>query len=68
MTCEYGIVANVAETDRLFRSGAKAWLAGGNRWRRLGQVPLDCPDEGRPHHREMGADVALPQLPCGVDT
>lgn len=26
---EYGIVANVTETDRIFRLGAKAWLSGG---------------------------------------
>jgi len=26
---EYGIVANVAEVDRIFRLGAKAWLSGG---------------------------------------
>jgi hypothetical protein len=26
---DYGIVANVVETDRLFRKGAKAWLANG---------------------------------------
>jgi hypothetical protein len=26
---EYGIVANVAEVDRVFRLGSKAWLAGG---------------------------------------
>lgn len=26
---EYGIVGNVMETDRVFRKGAKVWLAGG---------------------------------------
>ena len=26
---EYGIVANVVEPDRVFRMGAKAWIAGG---------------------------------------
>ena len=28
-TGEYGIVANVVETDRLLRKGAKVWLLGG---------------------------------------
>lgn len=38
---EYGVVANVRKTDRVFRSGAKAWLvnwfSGGERatWRAL---------------------------------
>jgi hypothetical protein len=31
MTGEYGIVANVLETDRVLRKGAKVWLKGG--WR-----------------------------------
>ena len=26
---EYGVVGNVLETDRVFRNGAKVWLAGG---------------------------------------
>jgi hypothetical protein len=29
MTPEFGIVANVVETDRLLRKGAKVWLLGG---------------------------------------
>lgn len=29
MSEEYGIVANSMEADRVFRLGAKAWLAGG---------------------------------------
>lgn len=38
MNGEYGIVANVLETDRVFRSGAKAWLCngtGGEGWHRF---------------------------------
>ena len=27
MPAEYGIVANVTETDRVFRKGVKAWMA-----------------------------------------
>jgi hypothetical protein len=26
---EYGVVGNVKETDRVFRGGAKVWIAGG---------------------------------------
>lgn len=26
---EYGVVGNVFETDRIFRAGAKVWIAGG---------------------------------------
>lgn len=29
MTEEYGVTANVIETDRLLRKGAKVWLIGG---------------------------------------
>lgn len=29
MDNEFGIVANVLEPDRVFRNGAKAWIAGG---------------------------------------
>jgi hypothetical protein len=38
MEGEYGIVANVVETDRIFRNGAKAWIAdgtGGEGWERF---------------------------------
>lgn len=40
---EYGVVANVLETDRLFRKGAKAWLVGGTGgegWHRFKWIAL----------------------------
>lgn len=46
---EFGIVANVCEPDRVFRMGAKAWLAGGGsgdgamrfRWIALSRGPRE---------------------------
>jgi hypothetical protein len=29
VTGEYGIIANVLEPDKIFRTGAKVWIAGG---------------------------------------
>ncbi len=40
---DFGIVANVVEVDRLFRLGAKAWLAdgtGGEGWERFKWIAL----------------------------
>lgn len=39
----YGIVANVSEPDRVFRMGAKAWLAngtGGEGWHRFQWIAM----------------------------